>query len=320
MAKQRPRKPKEDKTGRPDRGVEYHQPVMLEEALAGLNVIPNGVYADCTLGGGGHARAILNKLGPTGRLVLFDQDADARQNVPDDPRVLFIQENFRYLNRFLRLHQVGKLNGILADLGVSSHQFDTPERGFSFRFDARLDMRMNQRQALTAAHVLNEYPVQRLQEIFSIYGEVTNARTLAAAIASERTAVPWQSIRQFLEAIRPLSKGNPNRYFAQVFQALRIEVNAEMEALKEWLMQVPDALLPGGRVVVITFHSIEDRLVKTFFRQGSFQAQSDPVFGTQVQSPFTLLSKKPLQPTPNEVESNERSRSARMRIALRNEV
>ena len=220
---------------------------------------------DCTFGGGGHSKAILEKLSAKGKLVAFDQDEDAKKNVPDDERIIFVPQNFRHLHRFLRLHNITAVDGIMADLGVSSHQFDEAGRGFSIRYNAELDMRMDQRQTLTAFDVVNTYTEQRLHKIFEQYGEVTNAKTLAKTIVEVRNSSSLKTIDGFKNALREIVKGNPNKYFAQVFQALRIEVNDELGALKEMLQQIPTLLKPGGRVAIITFHSLEDRLVKNFF-------------------------------------------------------
>lgn len=294
----------------------YHIPVMLAEALEGLAIEPGGVYADCTFGGGGHSLAILQKLNENGRLVAFDQDEAARQNLPVDKRLTFIPENFRHIQRFLRLKGITGLNGILADLGVSSHQFDEAGRGFSIRFDAPLDMRMDVRQSKTAADLVNQSSEEQLHKIFEKYGEVTNAKTLARTIAARRTLAPIRTISELMDAVKAVVKGNPKKYFAQVFQALRIAVNDEMGALEELLRQVPELLKPGGRAVVITFHSLEDRLVKDFFRNGPATAGvSDEVFGNKPENPLKLITKKPLTPSPGELRQNPRSRSAKMRIA-----
>jgi 16S rRNA (cytosine1402-N4)-methyltransferase len=306
--------PTEQTTGNADFGS-YHVPVLLHETIEALNIKPNGIYVDCTFGGGGHSKAILEKLGPQGKLVAFDQDADAAANIPNDPRIVFVPENFRHIQRFLRLHGLLPVDGIMADLGVSSHQFDEAERGFSFRFDAELDMRMDRRQTTTAANILNNYDATALQEMFSAYGEVTNAKTLAAAIVSKRSNGPFHTIKDLLQVLAHMAKGNPNRYYAQVFQALRIEVNNELGVLKEWLEQLPQVLKPEGRVAVITFHSLEDRLVKVFFRDGSFSLTVDPIYGAKSESPFLLISKKPIEASKEEVKRNERSRSARLRVA-----
>lgn len=294
----------------------YHIPVLLQELIEGLQIRPDGVYVDCTFGGGGHSKAILQKLGDKGKLLAFDQDADAARNLPEDPRLIFIPQNFRHLSRFLRLHQYQQVDGIMADLGVSSHQFDEAERGFSTRHDAALDMRMDQRQELTAAEVINTYPEERLHKLFERYGEVTNAKTLARTIVDLRSTVSLQTIEGFKNAIREIVKGNPNKYFAQVFQALRIEVNDEMGALEEMLKQIPTLLKPGGRLAIITFHSIEDRLVKSFFRRGSFdEPDQNPFTNTEPENPLKLVNKKPVTATEEELKKNPRSRSAKLRIA-----
>ena len=303
-----PDSPKENST--------YHLPVLLKEAVEGLNVSKGGVYVDCTFGGGGHSKAILNGLGSEGRLFAFDQDEESKINLPADNRIVFIQQNFRHLARFLRLNQVLAVDGILADLGVSSHQFDEAHRGFSTRFNADLDMRMDQRQELKAADVLNTYSEQQLHKIFEQYGEVTNSKTLAKTIVNARTTATLQSIDGLKNALREIVKGNPNKYFAQVFQALRIEVNDELGALKEMLQQTPKLLKPGGRVAIITFHSLEDRLVKNFFRRGSFdELEENPFINTVSVNELKLVNKKPILPTENEMKLNPRARSAKLRIA-----
>ena len=297
----------------------YHTPVLLQETLDGLRIRPDGSYVDCTFGGGGHSRAILQQLGPKGRLFAFDQDADARRNVPEDTRITFLPHNFRHLGRFLRLHAAIPVDGILADLGVSSHQFDQPERGFSFRYEADMDMRMDQRQTLTAFEVVNTWSEQQLHKLFEQYGEVTNAKTLARTIVDLRRSVSLKTIANFKTALNSVVKGNPNKYFAQVFQALRIEVNDELGALKEMLQQIPSLLSPGGRVAIITFHSLEDRLVKNFLKKGTFEDdnQSDP-FGQSTVTPLLkVITKKPVTPGDKELQANPRSRSAKLRVAER---
>lgn len=295
----------------------YHVPVLLQEVVESLQVREDGVYVDATFGGGGHSKAILAKLGPSGKLIVFDQDAAAQQNVPDDDRILFVPHNFRHLQRMLRLHKVTQVDGILADLGVSSHQFDEPDRGFSIRFDGDLDMRMDKRQELTAFDVISRYSEQQLHKLFEQYGEVTNSKTLARTIVALRTNVSMRTIANFKQALHSVVKGNPNRYFAQVFQALRIEVNDELGALKELLQQVPAILKPGGRVAVITFHSLEDRLVKNFFKKGSFEEEEDTnPFGQNTISPsLTVITKKPVVPGEAELRKNPRSRSSKLRVA-----
>ncbi len=298
----------------------YHVPVLLQETLDGLKVQPNGIYVDCTFGGGGHSRAILQQLGPEGRLFAFDQDADARENLPNDERITFVPHNFRHLQRFMRLHHCNQVDGVLADLGVSSHQFDEAERGFSTRFDGDMDMRMDKRQALTAFEVVNTYTEQRLHKLFELYGEVTNAKTLARTIVQARSSLSLRTIANFKQAVNAVVKGNPNKYFAQVFQALRIEVNDELGALKEMLQQIPSLLKPGGRVAIITFHSLEDRIVKNFFRKGSFEEteSADPFGQTSADaSLLQVITKKPVTPSPEELKRNPRSRSAKLRVAER---
>jgi len=300
-----------------DSNPAYHIPVLLSEAMDGLNIRESGVYVDCTFGGGGHSTEILAHLNADGRLFGFDQDADAKQNSLNDERFVFIPHNFRHLQRFLRLHGITAVDGILADLGVSSHQFDEPERGFSTRSEANLDMRMDKRQTLTAETILNTYGEQQLQEMFSMYGEVTNAKTLAKAIKSLRNKTPFRTVNGLKQAIADLVKGNPNRYFAQVFQALRIEVNDETGALRELLEQAPAVLKPGGRMVIISFHSLEDRMVKLFFRNGRFEEKEEqnPFGFSPSNTPFRTLTKKPITPSDTELSRNPRARSAKLRIA-----
>jgi 16S rRNA (cytosine1402-N4)-methyltransferase len=294
----------------------YHIPVLLDEVIEYLNIQPEGIYVDCTFGGGGHSKAILQNLNANGRLIAFDQDNDARNNLPQDERILFIPNNFRYLQRFLRLNGIDQVDGILADLGVSSHQFDEGERGFSIRFEASLDMRMDQRQSRTAADVLNQYTEKQLHKLFEQYGEVTNSKTLAKTIVEARRTAPMKTIEGLKSALSSIVKGNPNKYFAQVFQALRIEVNDELGALKEMLEQVPAVLKSGGRVAVITFHSIEDRIVKTFFRDNSFEAPEENPFVTiEKKTVLKPVHKKPVVATPEEIKKNPRSRSAKLRVA-----
>jgi len=294
----------------------YHVPVLLNEVIDGLRINPDGIYVDCTFGGGGHSKAILEKLGARGKLVGFDQDADAKKNLPDDERLIFVSHNFRHLQRFLRLEGITAVDGIMADLGVSSHQFDEAERGFSTRHNAELDMRMDQRQTLTAFDVVNTYTEQRLHKLFEQYGEVTNAKTLAKTIVQVRSTTSLKTIDSFKNALREIVKGNPNKYFAQVFQALRIEVNDELGALKEMLQQIPSLLKPGGRVAIITFHSLEDRLVKNFFRRGSFdEPEENPFINTETINELMIVNRKPILPSENELKQNPRSRSAKLRVA-----
>ena len=295
----------------------YHVPVMLHETIDGLNIQREGIYVDCTFGGGGHAKEILQRLGLNGRLFAFDQDADAGQNVPDDARIVFLPYNFRHLHRFLRLHKIPQVDGILADLGVSSHQFDEAGRGFSLRYDSDMDMRMDKRQTLTAFDILNTYSEQQLHKLFEKHGEVTNARTLAKKIVDVRNTTSLKTIEGFRQAVSGLVKGNPNKYFAQVFQALRIEVNDELTALKEMLQQAADLLKPGGRIAVISFHSLEDRIVKNFFKKGSFEEedQFNPLGLDEKEKKLRPITKKPIVASEAEVKQNPRSRSAKLRIA-----
>ncbi len=297
---------------------EYHIPVLFKESIEALNIKPGGVYADCTFGGGGHSKGILEQLNSNGKLIAFDQDADAQQNLPNDERIIFVPQNFRHLQRFLRLYKISKVDGILVDLGVSSHQFNEGERGFSTRFNGPLDMRMDQRQTLTAADILLGYTEHQLHKLFEQFGEVTNSKTLAKHIAQHRNLNPLKTIEGFISLMQPVVKGNPGKYFAQVFQALRIAVNDEMGALKEMLQQVPESLNSRGRIVVITFHSIEDRLVKTFFKKGSFDETLDNPFETaEKETPLKIITKRPVTPADEELKKNSRSRSAKLRVAER---
>ncbi len=299
-----------------DQPNNYHTPVLLQECIDGLDIWPGGIYVDCTFGGGGHSKAILQQLNGNGKLIVFDQDEDARKNLPNDERVIFVPQNFRHLQRFLRLHKAAKVDGILADLGVSSHQFDEAGRGFSIRFDAALDMRMDQRQLLTAADILKNFSELQLHKMFEQYGEVTNSKTLAKTIVSQRILAPIRTINELKTAIHAVVKGNPQKYFAQVFQALRIEVNDELGALKELLQQSLSVLKPGGRVAIITFHSLEDRIVKNFFRDGTFEDTAiDDVYGHRFENPLKVITKKPITATEKELKENTRSRSAKLRIA-----
>ena len=296
---------------------QYHLPVLLQEVIDNLEIRPDGTYVDATFGGGGHSRAILSKLGENGRLLVFDQDEDAYRNRIEDERVTFVQQNFRHLQRFLKLHKASEVDGILADLGVSSYQFDTAERGFSTRFEGNMDMRMDTRSPLTAAQILQTYSEPRLHLLFQDYGEVTNARTLAKTIVQQRKLHPLRTIGEFKSLIQPIVKGNPQKYLAQVFQALRIAVNDELGALKDLLQQSAQVLKPGGRLAIITFHSLEDRLVKNFMKTGSFEVQ-DPTYTFTTETPpktFKLITKKPIIAGAAELNVNSRSRSAKLRIA-----
>jgi 16S rRNA (cytosine1402-N4)-methyltransferase len=281
-----------------------------------LQIRPDGVYEDCTFGGGGHSSHILKALGPAGKLVVFDQDEDARANVPDDARVVFVPHNFRHVKRFLQLYGITAVDGLLADLGVSSHQFDEGGRGFSTRFEGALDMRMDQRGDKTASKVLQTYSEQQLHKLLEQYGEVTNSKTLAKTIVEIRKTTAFDTTTAFRSAVSSVVKGNPNKYFAQVFQALRIEVNDELGALKELLEQVPQVLKQGGRAAFITFHSLEDRLVKQFFRDGTFEPEEEhPFESRKYKNPLKALNKKPIEAGAEETKQNTRSRSAKLRIA-----
>ena len=294
----------------------YHIPVLLAPAVDGLDIRPDGIYVDATLGGGGHTREILRRLGPGGRLLGFDQDEDAERNIPDDPRFTFVRSNFRYLHNFLRYHGIRHIDGLLADLGVSSHHFDDSQRGFSFRFDGELDMRMNKRAGQTAADVVNTYDEERLANVFYLYGELKNSRKLAAAISRARAQAPIATIGQFLDIVKPLfGREREKKELARVFQALRIEVNHEMEALREMLLAAAGALRPGGRLAVITYHSLEDRLVKNLMKTGNVEGKVEKDFYGNVQTPFRLVNNKVITPDEDEVARNPRSRSAKLRIA-----
>jgi 16S rRNA (cytosine1402-N4)-methyltransferase len=291
---------------------------MLKECIDALDIQPSGVYVDVTFGGGGHSKEMMKHLGDEGVLVAFDQDVDAQKNIIADDRFVFIDQNFRYLKNNLRMHDLLPVNGILADLGVSSHQFDVPERGFSTRFDADLDMRMDQAASLTAKKVVNEYSEDQLHKIFGIYGEIQNAKSLAKAVVTARLAKPIETIADLKSAIAKLiPKGKENKYLAQVFQALRIEVNQEMEALKEFLEQTVDVLASGGRLVVMSYHSLEDRLVKNFMAKGKFSGTVEKdFFGNEIK-PFDLVVKKSITASEEEIKINNRARSARLRIAVK---
>ena len=295
----------------------YHVPVLLHECMDGLDISKEGVYVDVTFGGGGHSREILSRLGEDGRLYGFDQDADAEHNIPEDNRFTFVRSNFRYLYNFMRYHgECENVDGLLADLGVSSHHFDDKDRGFSFRFDGLLDMRMNMRAGQTAADIVNNYSAEELADVFYLYGELKVARKLAAVLVKAREEKKIEKISDFLEVIKPfVGRDKEKKFLAQAFQALRIEVNDEMRALKEMLRSTLRVLKPGGRLVVITYHSLEDRLVKNFLKTGNFEGKSEQDFFGNVQSPFRLVNNKVIIPTDEEIERNPRSRSAKLRIA-----
>ena len=294
----------------------YHVPVLLNESIEGMNLQPEGIYVDVTFGGGGHSKEILRQGDESIRLFSFDQDEDAEQNIVDDKRFTFVRSNFRYLYNFLRYHGVESVDGILADLGVSSHHFDDSERGFSFRFEGKLDMRMNKRAGMTAADVVNTYDEERLADIFYLYGELKNSRKLASSITKARATKPIVTIGDFLEIVKPMfGREREKKELAKVFQALRIEVNQEMEALKEMLSAATEALKPGGRLVVITYHSLEDRIVKNFMKTGNAAGKSEQDFFGNMQTPFRLVNNKVIVASEEEVTRNPRSRSAKLRIA-----
>ncbi len=298
---------------------EYHETVLLNEAIEGLNIQPDGIYADVTFGGGGHTKAILEQLSTKGRLFAFDQDKDARANIIKDDRLIFIPENFRHIRKFLRLHGIKQLQGIIADLGVSWHQINTPKRGFSTRFDEHLlDMRMNENIPLTARSIVNQYTSATLLTIFKNYGELPNSAPLAKAISKARQLRPIETVEQLKTIAEPFVRGKKHKYYAQLFQALRIEVNDEMGALKDLLKQSALLLSPEGRLVVIAYHSIEDRLVKNYVKRGSFDGiEEKDIFGHS-HKPFKAINKKVIVPSTEEIYRNPKSRSAKMRIAEKN--
>jgi 16S rRNA (cytosine1402-N4)-methyltransferase len=299
--------------------MSYHNPVLAGKCIEALSIKKDGVYVDATFGGGGHSRLILKELGAEGRLYAFDQDDDALGNLPDDERLVFNHHNFRYLQQFLRLHGVREVDGILADLGVSSHQLNEAGRGFSFRFEAALDMRMNRQQEKTAADILNTYSAADLQRVFGEYGEVRNARTLAQRIVQHRDTKPVRNTAGFMKIAEPLIRGHRNRYLAQVFQALRIEVNDEMGALKEFLEASLEVLRPGGRLVVLSYHSVEDRMVKNILKTGNTAGEVKSDFFGKIERPFTLIYKGVVTPSEEEMARNPRSRSAKLRAGMKND-
>jgi 16S rRNA (cytosine1402-N4)-methyltransferase len=296
----------------------YHIPVMLDECIEGLNIRPEGTYIDVTFGGGGHSRAILKRLDANGKLLAFDQDADAKQNIINDERFVFVDQNFRYLKNFCRLHNATPVDGILADLGVSSYQFDQAERGFSIRFDAELDMRMDQSATLTAKEVINNYPEADLHRIFGMYGEIQNAKSLAVTIVTARLNTPIVTVADLKNAIAArIPRGKENKYLAQVFQALRIEVNQELEALKDFLIQSADVLNTGGRLVVMSYHSLEDRLVKNFIAKGKFSGEVEKDLYGNENKPLNAVSRGAITASLEEISKNNRARSAKLRIAVK---
>ena len=299
---------------------EYHKPVLLEESVDALDIMPGGVYVDATFGGGGHSREILSRMDSTSRLYSFDQDADAERNIVDDDRFTFVRSNFRYLENWMRYYGIEHIDGILADLGVSSHHFDDETRGFSFRFDAPIDMRMNKRAGKTAADILNDYTEEQLADIFYIYGELKTSRRIAAAIAKARAAKPIKTTTDLLTIVDPLMpKERQKKDLAKVFQALRIEVNREMEALKEMLTAAVRLLRPGGRLSVITYHSLEDRMVKNVMKTGNVEGKVEKDFFGRTSATMRPLQGKPITPSAEEQTDNPRSRSAKLRVGVKNE-
>ena len=292
----------------------YHLPVLYQESLDNLNIEENGVYVDATFGGGGHTKGILERLGTKGKVFGFDQDPDAAKNAINDNRFQFVKSNFQYLKNYLKLYAVKQVDGILADLGVSSHQLDQAERGFSYRFEADLDMRMNYESGKSAISVLNGYSVEQLQAVFSKYGEIRNSKTLAQTIETARFGRKIERNEDFVEIIEGCIRGQRNRYLAQVYQALRIEVNDEMKVLSEFLIQATEVLKPGGRLVVISYHSLEDRMVKNYLKTGNEKGVVDKDFYGNIHRPFKIISKKPILPSEIEIKENLRARSAKMRV------
>lgn len=294
----------------------YHIPALLEECMEGLDIKPDGKYIDVTFGGGGHSREILRRLGSNGHLYSFDQDEDAQRNIIDDERFTFVYSNFRYLKNFMHYHEVEAVDGVLADLGVSFHHFDDEERGFSFRFDAPLDMRMNKQARLTAAEILATYSEEHLAQLFSLYGELRSARRIAAAIVAARSKGGVKTTGELLELVSPfINRKQEKKELAQLFQALRIEVNSEMDSLRAMLRQAVEMLKPGGRLVVITYHSLEDRIVKNFIKTGNVEGVVEKDFFGRVKTPLCAVNNKVIVPSDEEVERNPRSRSAKLRIA-----
>ncbi|MFZ4582644.1 MAG: 16S rRNA (cytosine(1402)-N(4))-methyltransferase RsmH [Paludibacter sp.] len=294
----------------------YHVPALLNQTIEGLAIKPDGIYVDVTFGGGGHSKEILNHLGPKGKLFGFDQDLDAIENIIDDKRFTFVRSNFRYLTNFLKYHGVEKVDGILADLGVSSHHFDEAERGFSFRFDGELDMRMNTESKITASTVLNTYAEEDLATVFYLYGELHNSRKIARTIVQSRANEPIKVIFQFIEILKPyFGREKEKKDMARVFQALRIEVNKEMEVLEELLTQSLEVLNPGGRIAILTYHSLEDRLVKNYFRSGNFEGKLEKDFYGNIIAPLKQVNTKVIVATEDEINRNPRARSAKLRVA-----
>lgn len=295
---------------------EYHTPVLLNESVSALNIHNDGIYADATLGGGGHTREILSRLGPQGKLIVFDRDTDALANAPKDDRIICAHNNFKFINNYVRYYHFDGLDGILADLGVSSHQFDTPERGFSFRFDADIDMRMNTLAKKSASEILNTYAEDELARIFKIYGELDRSKKVASLICSARRNRPIESTFELNEVVKSiLPPAGEHKVLAKIYQALRIEVNGEMESLERFLESAYRALKPGGILSIITYHSLEDRMVKNFFRCGNVEGKEDKDLFGRRSTPFELITRKPILPTEEEISNNTRARSAKLRVA-----
>lgn len=295
---------------------EYHVPVLLDESISALEIKKDGVYIDATFGGGGHSREILNRLGPDGKLISFDRDTDAIKNAPDDKRLTLVHNNFRFAQNFVKYNGFDGVDGILADLGVSSHQFDSGERGFSFRFDAPLDMRMNQKAQRNAAHIVNNYSQEELTKIFKLYGEIDKPWRAAELICKARTLAPIETTGQLSKAVEKMyNQQTEHKFLAKLYQALRIEVNMEMQALEDFLVGALSVLKPGGRLSIITYHSLEDRMVKNFMKAGNTEGEIKKDFYGKIESPFDIITKKPIVPTEEEISSNTRSRSAKLRVA-----
>lgn len=294
----------------------YHIPALFEECLEGLNIKSDGTYVDVTFGGGGHSKGIIANLGEGGRLFSFDQDEDAKRNLIDDDRFTFVKSNFRFLKNFMKYHKVEQIDGLIADLGVSFHHFDEADRGFSFRFDGKLDMRMNQQGGASAADILNKYSEEKLADIFYYYGEMRNARKIASAIVKKRGINKIETTSDLLTIVKGfINPKQEKKELAQIFQALRIEVNDEMASLKSMLKQSTELLKAGGRIVILTYHSLEDRIVKDYFKYGNFEGKAEKDFFGRLTAPLKLVNNKVIVPTEDEIERNPRSRSAKLRIA-----
>lgn len=293
----------------------YHIPVMLNECIDGLNIHPDGIYVDVTFGGGGHSKKILEQLSDKGKLFAFDVDDDAKQNVPEDKRFTLIAANYRHIKRFLKLHGITSVQGILADFGISSHQIDEPSRGFATRFDAPLDMRMNTKEGISAKEIVNQYPAEQLQQILGFYGEVINAKTLANKIVEARNRQAIETTKDLVDICKTVAKGIEVKYLSQVFQAIRIEVNDELNAIKEFLQQSETVLAPQGRLVIMSYHSLEDRLVKNFIKNGVFEGEPEKDIFGKYEHHLKVITKKPIEASATELKINSRARSAKLRIA-----